>query len=104
MKTLKTLLLAGILTLFLLPASSSAHVRVYVRVGPPPPKYVKVVKHRKPHRDAFWVSGHWKWNGHRYVWVRGHWVRPRRGYVYVAGHWVRTYRGWRWVDGHWRQR
>ncbi|MBN2012458.1 YXWGXW repeat-containing protein [candidate division KSB1 bacterium] len=77
--------------------------RVYVRVGPPAPKHVVVVHKTRPHKDAIWVSGHWNWNGHKYVWVDGHWLAPRHGYTWVPGHWQQNRHGWFWVDGHWKR-
>jgi len=103
MKKMKALALAGLLSAFLLPQVSFAGARIYVRIGPPPPKRVTVVKVHKPHKHAVWVAGHWQWNGKKYVWVNGHWVKPRNGYVYVPGHWQHNRHGWYWVSGHWKR-
>ncbi len=73
---------------------------VYVGSAPPAPKHE--AKPPKPSPSAIWVSGHWKWNGHRYVWVPGHWHTRPGGKSWVSGHWVKKPRGWVWVPGHWR--
>ena len=59
---------------------------VAVRVPPPPPVPPAVgfaprpgyvwaddAWRLPPHPRAYWVPGHWMWNGHRYYWSRGHW-------------------------------
>ena len=103
MGKIKALALAGMLAAFLAPQASPAGTRIYVRIAPPAPKHVTVVKAKKPHKHAVWVSGHWRWNGKKYVWVDGHWVKPRKGYVYVPGHWKHDRHGWYWVSGHWKR-
>ena len=85
-------------------AMSGGRKRVYVRVAPPKPKKVVVVKPKKPHVNAVWVGGHWHWNGHKYVWKKAHWKKPRKGYVWVPGHWKKTPKGWYRVEGHWKRR
>src|SRR5262245_66639279 len=82
---------------------ANAGVRVYVRIGPPPPRYV-VVRPRPYCRDAVWVDGYWGWNGRRHYWVEGRYINPRRGYVYVPGRWERHRRGWYWSEGYWCRR
>lgn len=42
----------------------------------PPPRYEA---HPHARRGHAWVSGHWRWQGHRHVWIPGHWVKARRG-------------------------
>ncbi len=103
MKSIKMLILAGIMALFLLPEAGAAHSRVYVRIAPPAPRKVTVVAVKRPYRNAIYVAGHWKWNGRRYVWVSARWVKPRKGFVYVPGHWRHNRRGWYWVPGHWKR-
>lgn len=95
------LLLTG---LFLLPSIVAAHTRIYVRIGPPPVKKVKVIKPCKPHGNYIWVSGHLIFKKGKYVWVSGHWVKNRPGYVYVPAHWKKSPRGWYFVPGHWVKR
>lgn len=102
MRKLRSLIVSGALAgMFLAPVQSDAGVRVTVRLGPPKLKHVRVVKPRKPYRNAVWVSGHWKYVNGRYVYVRGSWVRARRGHVYVQAVWVRSPRGYCFVPGHW---
>jgi hypothetical protein len=95
----KFLLLAGALALSAgftaLPASAQSYNGPVVRYAPPPPRYEAAPPHRHHH---FWVQGHWRWNGYRYVWVRGHWERERIGYRYEAPRWVQG------PNGHWHYR
>ncbi|MFQ5750483.1 MAG: hypothetical protein ACE5HI_00680 [bacterium] len=84
MKKLITLILAGALSVvFFLPLQSEAGVRVYVRVGPPKVKTVKIIKRVKPYRNAVWVAGHWRYIHGRYIWYKGYYVKARPHYVYV---------------------
>ena len=77
---------------FALPAAA----QVYVRVGPPPPRYEVV----PPPRPGYaWQAGEWVWNGNRYVWRAGHFAR--HGGHWVPAHWRRTPNGWVRVEGHW---
>jgi hypothetical protein len=73
---------------------------VYVQTAPPAPKVE--TRPARPVPGAVWVSGHWKWNGHRYVWISGHWDRTPRSSAWVPGHWEKRPRGWVWIPGHWR--
>ena len=81
------------------PAPAVRSEVVVVQKAPPAPKTV-VVKRCGPNK--IWISGHWKWNGRKYVWKRGHCERKRKNKVWVAGHWSKTPRGWKWTPGHWR--
>lgn len=85
-------------------AMCAARRRVYVRISPPAPKKVVVVKTKKPHRNSVWVAGHWHWNGRKYVWRKGHWKNNPKGQIWVPGHWKKTAKGWYRVDGHWKRR
>ena len=78
---------------FALPAAA----QVYVRVGPPPPRYEAMP--RRPGPGYSWQAGEWFWNGNRYVWHPGHFVR--HGGHWVPAHWRRTPHGWVRVPGHW---
>ena len=102
MKTIKKILIAGFFAMLIAPGVSEAGPRIYVKIRPPKTK-VLVVKLRMPYRNAVWVAGYHKWNGHRYVWVRGRWVKPRKGSVWVQGHWAHNRHGWYWVGGHWKR-
>lgn len=104
MRKAKAILGACLIAGFLLPATSQAGgKRIYIRVAPPKPKKVHVIKVRRPHRDAIWVAGRWSWNGKKYVWVGGRWISPRKGYIYIPGHWKHTRHGWYYVGGHWKK-
>ena len=71
---------------------------VYVRFGPPAPRY-EAVPVLQP--GWVWTPGYWNWSGHRYVWVRGHRVRAHHGHHYVPNHWVEHDGRWRMDRGHW---
>ncbi len=58
---------------------------------PPPP----------PAPDAYWISGHWKWESAQYPWVGGQWERTRVGEVFVRAHWVSEASAWVFQPGHW---
>lgn len=72
----------------------------YVQSAPPSPRVE--TRPPRPTRGAVWVSGHWKWNGHKHVWAAGHWNRKPGGGSWIAGHWAKKPRGWVWAPGHWR--
>ena len=71
---------------------------VYVRIGPPAPRY-EAVPVLQP--GWVWAPGYWNWNGHRYVWVRGHRVHANRGHHWVPHRWVEREGRWRMDRGHW---
>ena len=102
MKTLRTIFAMALLVA-LLSISNSAYAgrRVYVRVSPPRPKKVVVVKPAKPWKQAVWINGHWKWQKGHWVWVKGHWKKAKPGYHWVDGHWKHTPHGWVRIKGHW---
>ncbi len=72
---------------------------VHVQSSPPPAK--AEIRPPKPTPGAVWVSGHWKWNGHKYVWLPGHWNKKPGGKSWVGGHWAKKPGGWVWVPGRW---
>lgn len=62
--------------------ASSGPAPLQVRHGPhqnmhqpPPPRYESRPRYRKGH---VWVSGQWRWQGHRQVWVPGYWAKAKR--------------------------
>ena len=53
---------------------------------PPPPRKQESPGAR-PHPDAVWLAGFWRWSDRRsdYAWIAGHWeLPPGEGYVWVA--------------------
>ncbi len=54
-----------------------------------------------PIAEAFWVPGHWAWNGDRYAWSAGYWARVEPGYVWVPAHYTWTPGGYVYVAGYW---
>lgn len=103
MKKIKVILAAGLVAGFLLPATTQAAKRVYVRIAPPKPKAIRVVKVNRPHKNSIWVAGQWSWNGKKYVWIEGKWILPRKGYVYIPGHWKHSRHGWYFLEGYWKK-
>src|SRR5579859_1629914 len=73
---------------------------VYARAVPD--QDVEEIVEVSPGAGSVYISGHWEWNGARYVWVRAHYIkRPASGMVYVEAHWQNTPKGWYWQQGHW---
>lgn len=77
--------------------TTAASAQVYVRIGPPAPRYERVPP--PPYRDSAWDRGHYRWDGGRYVWMPGRYVRGQGHWV--GGHWSHGPRGHYWVEGHW---
>ena len=97
MKAARTLVALGLAVgSIAMPALAAADV--YVRIGPPPPRY-EVVPAVRP--GWVWQPGYWSWNGHRYVWFRGHRVRAHRGEHWVPHRWVGNGHRWRMEGGRW---
>lgn len=61
---------------------------------PPPPLRVEYAP-PPPAFDAYWVHGHWNWDGREYIWAGGHWVRAHPAEVLERAHWENQ--GGRWV-------
>ena len=80
-------------------APLASQAQVYVRVGPPRPRYERV----PPPRPGYeWRAGYHRWDGAHYVWVPGEYIAPPHpGVHWVPGHWDRGPRGYFWVEGHW---
>ncbi len=102
-KLTKVFTAAALAGLFLLPSLAEAGVRIYVRVGPPTVRTVKVIKPVRPCAKAIWISAHWQNKHGRYVWVKGYRVKPRYGYVYVRPRWKKNRHGYYYVTGHWKR-
>src|SRR5579859_3579583 len=90
------------------PAAPPPPAPVGVAVAKPPPPPPPIVEVRPPPpgvaAEWFFVEGHHRWDGVRYVWERGHWERrpTRRGAMWVPGHWDRRPDGMHvWINGHW---
>ena len=97
MKAAKTLVALGLAVgSIAMPALAAADV--YVRIGPPAPRY-EVVPAVRP--GWVWQPGYWSWNGHRYVWFRGHRVHAHRGEHWVPHRWVENGHRWRLEGGRW---
>lgn len=103
-KAIKMIVTGALFGLLLIPAKSDAGVRVYVKIGPPRLKTVRVVKPAKLYRHSVWVAGHWQYRNGRHLWVSGYWIKKRPGYVYVQPHWKKTRHGYYFVSGHWVKR
>lgn len=73
----------------------------HLKQEPPPAQFERIPT--PPTRDHHWASGHWRWEGERYVWVPGFYqTRPRPKVVWVDGLWTRNSQGWYWIEGQWR--
>jgi hypothetical protein len=80
-------------------AAAPAEADVYVRIGPPAPRFERIPPPpHGPHRWV-WVPGYWRWDGYRYFWFGGRYVR--HGGYWRSGYWVHRPRGWIWIDGGW---
>ena len=75
----------------------------YVVVGSaPPPVQVAVAQPPQPQSDAFWVAGHWSWQG-RWVWTAGQWQIPQPGNVWQEPVVVRVGTSYRYYPGYWHR-
>jgi hypothetical protein len=104
MKRISGLLMAVLMSGILMASeTTTAGVRVGIRIGPPAPRREVVVVRTRP--NAAWVAGHWYWHPRhaQYVWIDGRWIDGRPDYVWVDGHWKHTPFGWMYVEGHWRK-
>ena len=102
MKKVKTILMMGLIIMVLTISNNAfAGRRIYVKVAPPAPKKVVVVKPVKPWKNAVWISAHWTWDNGHWVWSDGHWQKAKSGHKWVAGHWKHTRHGWTWIEGRW---
>jgi hypothetical protein len=77
-------------------ASSPASAQIYVRVGPPAPRYER--QPSRPGPGYSWRAGYWGWQGGRWTWITGVWLGGHNGCTWVPAHWSHGY----WRDGHWR--
>jgi hypothetical protein len=70
---------------------------VAVDVAPPPAPSI-VVTTPAPRRGFVWVTGHYSWNGRRWVWNGGSWIREHAGQIWVAPRYEASRRIW--IRGH----
>lgn len=89
------LMLAAGSALYTPPAEARSFVSV--RIGPPAPRFERVVV--RP--GYIWAPGYWRWNGRTHVWVGGGYLVARPGRVWHPGHWVNRGVGWFYREGHW---
>ncbi len=75
------------------------HVQPRIVQAPPAP-LVEIIP-SAPSPDAYWVGGHWKWEGNRYVWNNGHWEQSRQGQVYQQSYWTQNGDAFVFHQGHW---
>ena len=100
-KSVRVAIATACFSVLMLSGQSEAGVGVYVRIGPPRARVVKVVRPARPFRSAVWVNGHYVYRHGHYVWVKGYWLKRKPGYVYVQPHWKHTHRGYVFMPGHW---
>ena len=81
-------------------AEARTYVNVGVNIGPPAPRYERVVV-----RPGYaWTPGYWRWNNdyRRHDWVGGVYVAERPGYRWRAQRWNRGRHGrWHFNEGRW---
>lgn len=94
-KFFSLLLLAG--ALLIAPPPSTAQVSIGIRIGPPPPPRVVLLRPVDPGPDYLWVDGYWYPVNDHYEWHPGYWTLP----PYPGAYWVaprhdrdRYYRGY----------
>jgi len=75
---------------------------VVARVNTAPPLSRVEAIPPPPSAEHFWVAGHWRWEGGRYVWTAGRWERHRVGSVWIPAHWIHAGPVWEFVGGHWQ--
>lgn len=80
--------------------AASATTVITAPVAPPPGR--AEIPPPAPSARALWTSGHWHWNGERYVWAPGRYIeRPTPTANWRPGYWEQQPQGWLWVDGQW---
>lgn len=75
--------------------------RVDINITKAPPPEVAEQQPAAPAPDAFWVPGHWRWEGPGYVWAPGHWERPRQGFTFVRAWWSNDRGYWVYHPARW---
>ena len=98
---MKSILLSGAFVALSTILTGCAGGGMYVRSGPPAPRY-GVVGYA-PGPGYMWTDGYWDWRGSNWYWVNGRWMRPPRGRaVWVRPEWRHEGRAWRFHRGYWR--
>jgi len=97
----RALLVGGVaLALAAAVPQAEANTDVYVRIGPPAPRYERIPPAPVgPHRWV-WTPGYWRWYGGRYVWVGGRYMQRAHG-DWRPGRWEHRSGGWIWIGGGW---
>lgn len=76
-------------------------VHVQPRIVQAPPAGLAEVIPPAPYPDAYWIAGHWKWEGNRYVWNNGHWEQSRQTEVFQHAYWTSNNGEWFFHPGRW---
>jgi WXXGXW repeat (2 copies) len=83
------------------PSGSGTTAGTVVAPYRPPPQRAEIPP-PAPSPQALWRTGHWNWDGTRYVWARGHYIeRPTPTANWLPGYWEESPDGWTWVEGRW---
>ena len=86
-------------------ADVQAKLTVVAPAAPPPPREEareQAQVGERPTPDAVWATGHWQWDGARWVWVTGAWrLPPQPGSQWRAPSWRPEARGFVFVPGGW---
>jgi hypothetical protein len=97
---LSFVVLAALLFIGLMPASSSAYIGISVGFAPP-----AIPIYTQPYCPApgyIWTPGYWAWDGFGYYWVPGIWVAPPRiGFLWTPGYWGYNGSHYFFNDGYW---
>jgi WXXGXW repeat (2 copies) len=85
------------------PAPATAEPRSAMLAAPHgPPPIRGEIPPPAPSPEALWHSGHWGWDGAKFVWKTGRYVeRPSPSANWRPGYWEETPNGWIWVEGQW---
>ena len=82
-------------------ASAMAPAAAQTRITEPPPAPLIETIPPAPDSDAYWIPGHWRWNGQGYAWLNGYWERARPGMVYQQAYWSNRDGYWIYHPGQW---
>jgi hypothetical protein len=97
---LPAFVLAVLLFVAILPASSSAYVAVSVAIAPP-----AIPVYQQPYCPGpgyIWTPGYWAYSDFGYYWTPGVWVlAPQIGFLWTPGYWGYRNGGYYFNDGYW---